>query len=461
MREISLEMTTSEAYRYLANSVLGVKASLISLCADIDRYFKLGLNINISESVTDRDFLRVLNIFPFLAQMTLEQFNKLLSVFKDIRDVNAHVNSRQAVYIDDDICTYLTSILEPDYEVSVNGALTLYGEAFVLYFLSQNYNLFKFITSFFNGHNFKEFKEMTGQEKSKYQTSTQHIVQEICGIGKPIVLNNDNKKEYVYMNDLFKNNLSPIIFSIEEACVRTDRTKKNYSFSSIIHYNSFLNNYEEISELIILLRNCWLHGTFLEDEIEYNDEIIRFDYKFILESFIKIKQCFNQNLEMFGHAVSLINKFAFLCLDHYILRIYEVTYKILDNRLLTSDKFDERIKNLESAYNRFSSEQKIYFELLADLLGDIEINMSPGKSKYLDNIPRSTKREKLILIKMISKNGFDIGDYHTDETELVFADVDLEAEYQNKVNGKYLKEFDFVSEEKYGNKISIYSVEIK
>ena len=457
MKKLSLEMPLDVAYLVIDETTIGVKSSVIALCSDIDRYFRLKLNLNISNQIDEFEYIRVRKEYPYLANMSLEQFNRLLIVFKSIRDINAHLHLRKPIFIDDDIIEYLTYILKPDYSISHNNKLTVYGEAYILYFLSRKYNIFPFVISFYKHQYFEEIAALNGKEKSEYQVNTQHVVQELCGVGKPIYPNNVDRFNYQFMNDLFKKYMTRIIYSIEKCCSKTKKSFDNtWSMAKILNNTSAFDNEDEVFNLIISLRNCWLHGVFLNEQIEIDGKLEELSYKFIFESFTKIKRCLMNYEEEFRLVIDELNDFAISCFNFYVLRLIEVSYKVLDNRLLTEDKIDSRVDNLNVAFERFDKAKLDYYELAGELIEADDIVFKVGASKFADNFPRKTKCYKLNIIKFHSEDGFDVGEYHTDNKELVVASINLDGDYMNEINGRYLSEYSLENETKFGNRISVY-----
>ncbi len=457
MKKLSLEMPLDVAYSVINHTTIGVKSSVIALCSDIDRYFRLKLDLNVSNHINEFEYNRVKREYPYLANMSLEQFNRLLIVFKSIRDINAHLHLRKPVFIDDDIIEYLTYILQPDYALEVNNKLTVYGEAYILYFLSRKYNIFPFVTAFYKFEYFKEISKMTGKEKSDYQVNTQHVVQELCGIGKPIYPNNVDKFNYQFMNDLFKKYMTRIIYSIEKCCSKTNKSFDNtWSMSKILNNSSAFDFDEEVYNLIITLRNCWLHGFCLDEQIDFDGKSIKLDYQFIFTSFTKIKRCLMNHEEEFKLVIDELNDFAISCFNFYVLRLIEVSYKVLDSRLLSEDKIDSRVRNLNLAFERFNKAKLDYYELAGELIEPDDIVFKVGGSKFADETTRMTKCYKLNIIKFQSEDGFDIGDYHTDNKNLVLASIDIDGDFSNEINGRYLSEYSLENEKKFGNRISVY-----
>lgn len=457
MKKLSLEMPLDVAYSVIDETTIGVKPSVIALCSDIDRYFKLGLDLNISEQINEYEYNRVKREYPYLANLSLEQLNRLLIVFKSIRYINAHLHLRKPVFIDDDIIEYLTYILKPDYSISHNNKLTVYGEAYILYFLSRKYNIFPFVTSFYKHQYFEEIAVLKGKEKSDFQVNTQHVVQELCGVGKPIYPNNVDRFNYQFMNDLFKKYMTRIIYSIEKCCAKTKKSFDNtWSMSKILNNTSAFDYEDEVYNLIISLRNCWLHGVCLNEQIEIDGKIEELNYQFIFSSFTKIKRCLMKHEEEFRLVIEELNDFAISCFNFYVLRLIEVSYKVLDNRLLTEDKIDSRVENLNVAFKRFNKAKLDYYELAGELIEPDDIVFKVGASKFVDNFPRKTKCYKLNIIKFHSEDGFDIGEYHTDNKELVLATINLDGDYLNEINGRYLSEYSLENEIIFGNRISVY-----
>ena len=461
MKKISLEMCVDSAYSVVNERVLDIKSCVINLCSDIDRYFRLRLGLNISSEVNNYEFNRIKKEYPYLANMSLEQFNRLLIIFKSIRDINAHLHLRKPIFIDDDIIEYLTYILQPDYSVNVDNKLTVYGQAYILYFLSHKYNLFPFLSSFFSFKHFEEISKMTGKETNDYKVNTQHVVQEICGIGKPIYPNNVDKFEYQFMNDLFKRHMTKFIYKIELAC--SDTTKSfddTWSLAKVLRKAETYVYDEEVFNLIIDLRNCWLHGVCLNEKAEIDGQYVELSYQFIFKAFAKIKRWLLKNKDEFRDVIDELNKFVISCFNYYTLRLIEVSYKVLDSRLLTEEKIESRVKNLKLAFERFNKAQKNYYELAGELIEPDDMVFEVAGSKFTDSIPRRTKCYRLRILKFSSDSGFDIGDFHTNSNELIVASIDLNQKYANEINGRYLSEYRLTKEMKYGNRISVYTANI-
>ena len=457
MRKTSLEKPLTVAYSTVDETVLGIKSCVINLCSDIERYFDLKLWLNISNPIQEYQYPRVKREYPYLANLTLEQFNRFLTIFKCIRDINAHLYLKRPVFIDDDITDYLTKIIKPDYIIKIDNKLTVYGQVYVLLFLAHKYNIFPFLTTFFTYKYFVEMSNFNGKELNSFHVRTQHRIQKLCGIGKPIYPKVCclEKREYQYLNETFKKSLSRIIYSIEMSCSNNQQASNNVESISELLEGSSLAGDLEVQELIIFLRNCWLHGNYLDEEVDNYDEKVILNYQFIFNTFNTIKRHLIDK-EEFVIVIDEINKFVNSCFNYYLLRLIEVSYKVLDNRLMLEEKLDSRVDNLMFAFERFNDANSDFYELIGKLIEPSSLTFKVGGGRFLDFITRVTECDKSIIIKFHSENGFEIGNYHTNATELVVAKIDLEREYTNKINGKYLDEYKLTNETRYGCKISVF-----
>lgn len=457
MSKTSLNLSLDSAYKYVDKNVICIKTAVINLCADIDRYFRVRLNVNISKEVKEYSFYEIKRTFPSLSKMTLEQFNRLLLLVVNIHNINAHLHLSKPVFIDEDIEEYLYNILEPDYIVSVNRKLTIYGEAYVLYFLSQKYNLFPFITAFFNIRIIKEFSSFTGQEITNYQYETQHIVQQYCGLGKPVYPEITDKFDYQFMNNMFRKHMTKVIFDLEKTC--SNRTKAHSTSSCIatVLRNSYaFDNDEETLDLIVFLRNSWLHGTAIDDVVDKNGEKIKFTYEFIFKSFIQIKKCLLNSFKDFDIVLKDLNEFATSYLSFYVLRLIEVSYKVLDKRLLTEDKVESRIKNLDFAYDRIQKANVKFYNLVSELIDPDDIHFKISGSKLQDSTTRFFNTQDIKVIQLSSNTGFDIGNYHTNAKQLVLVALNIDEENMNYINGKNINEYLLTECKSFGDRIRVY-----
>ena len=232
------------------------------------------------------------------------------------------------------------------------------------------------------------------------------------------------------------------IFSIERLIHPGDKAQESSpSFKTMIE-NAF--SYEingEVINRIVLIRNSWLHGVSLYDKIVYNNQEISFDYKFIFESLTIVKNWMMRSTRDFKESINTLTKFGNACCCFYALRLVEITYKLLDKRLLTKEKLDTRIIGANNAYYYIEESPKDFLKLAEELIETGEIDFKVKASKFADCKPRTTKVEKLNIVRLHSDSGFKIGDFQTPQTDLALALISLDENFQNKVNGIYVKDY--------------------
>ena len=462
MKKIALEDALHAAYEFVGPNVLSIKSSVINLYSDIDGYFTKKLGIKIGKEINEEQFQKVKLVFPRLSEMTLRQFNSLTKTFEEVRHVNAHLFISRKIKLDSGVEDYLNSIYIPLFIVTKEHCLTVYGQAYIAMFLCQKYNIWGFATSFFRKW-FAEFDGYSGNELSSYQVNFQHLYQEYCGIGKPILSECPlPRKDLNYMNQLFKSNMAEFVLSIEETIYPSKKTHEySISFKKMMEKAFIYDKDSEAISRLALIRNCWLHGVNLYDKIIYKNQEINFDYKFMFESLTLIKEWMMWSTIDFTRSIGILTNFGNACFCFYALRLVEVTYKLLDERLLTEEKVDSRITNANTAYQYIEESPTDFLELAEKLIEPDEIKFNVKAAKFTDWRPRVTKSGKLNIVKLHSDNGFEIGPFHTSQTDLTLALVDLEEDYQNKVNGNYVRDYFKNEGKKIGNRIIIDEINLK
>ncbi len=457
MKKISLEDALHVAYKVINSEILGIKSAVINLYAEIDGDFSRRFGIEVNSAINDDQFKKVKLTFPKLCGLTLNQFNSLLNIFTEVRNINAHLYLSRKVELDSDIEDYLNLVYSPEYSVTKEHCLTIYGQAYIAMFLCQKNMIWGFATSFFKKW-FIEFEGFGGDDISSHQIKFQHTYQIFCGQGKPIFNESQlPKKDLIYMNQLFRKDMTEFVLSLEEM-IYPGKKSREYckSFKNMIQEAFYYEEYDEAIDRIIIIRNCWLHGTYLYDLIEYKGQTVCFDYKFLFESLIIIKKWMIKAKTDFTYFGEILTKFGNACLCFYALRLIEVSYKLIDNRLLTNEKVEHRVCNSINAYQSILSAPRDFLEYAENLIEPDELRFKIKAAKCTgEKKQRSTKCDKLKIVKLHSENGFQIGDFYTNQTDLVLALVDLKDEYQNKINGIYVRDFFKVPTQMISNRIIV------
>lgn len=434
MRKISLNQTLDKAYSYADSNLVELKSAMIGLCADIERYFKVAFDINLNEEIDDEAFRRVLYVFPRFASLTIEQFNRFVILFVNIRVVNAHLYLAKPIYLDDDLKQFLINNIGPSFVVEDEKKLTIYGAILVLSMMAQKYMIWPFCTSFFRGEFFIEIGK--SDEMSRFQVEQQKKLNEICGNGKPLTQNAEpiSVVDEAYINDVLKKCLTLVFFDLEKTLVNYKGcSNKTPALSSMLEKNGSFS--EDLISKIVKLRNCWFHGSFIGDKIEYDETEFVFTLEFAVETLKDLAAVAKKNISSFGLILNDISYFGQNFFNYYVLRLVEVSFKILDNRLLTEDKLESRLANMDNAFERFIKVDAKAFEMFSELINHEEIRWNVGASKFLDKWPRKFDCSNLKIAKIHCDTGFTIGDFKTERTDIALVLVEMREDYKNLVNG--------------------------
>ena len=456
--KLRLTKTIKKNYKFITKPLLEVKSAFIAICADIDRYIRLSIGCEIREELDDSTVSRLQKLFPRLSKMSLDQWNRLIFIFLDIRNNNAHLYQNKPIFIDKDILSYLTQLVAPEMDaVSEGNELTVYGAYYVLSFLSQKFQLWPFISSLLDGRN---FDGMGKKEFPTFRIKSQHLLQEFGGIGKPIGnCGGPCKTSLMHINDTLRRELTSVFLGLEAVAIDQEfAIKYSPSFRTILGNIEEIEERGELSKRLIELRNIWFHGHWLGDEVVLPDGTRKiFDFYETIETLRMLKEAL-AGCERYNSVTTQIESFGKALLDMKVLRLVEVSYKLLDSRLLTDDKLEERVANLEKAYSILSVTEEGYLNAAASLLGNgpIAWKLSAAKFSNADSFPRKTVTDELKIIILDSQTGFDIGEFHTDAKTLALCEVCLPDEFSLSVNGKKLKEYRICLEHELCTKIKIY-----
>ena len=216
-------------------NLIVIKSAFLSLCAAIERYFKSYFNISLNKKFSNSDLQNIFEIFPKLSQLSVEQFNRFILVFINIRNICAHLYVAKPIYLDTDLKDFMLNYGNNLYPLEMNGRITIYGAVVFLSFLSQKYMIWPFCTSFFKITIFNEIG-INGSEMSSFQINMQKVLNQNCGIGKTLIGEQNiyqiSKADLQFLNDTLKRSLTSIFFDLERCfSVRKYRYPKDNSFT--------------------------------------------------------------------------------------------------------------------------------------------------------------------------------------------------------------------------------------
>ena len=222
----------------------------------------------------------------------------------------------------------------------------------------------------------------------------------------------------------------------------------------------FLGCSQELIDKIIKIRNCWLHGCYISEKIKFNEEILEFSLEFVIEVLIELLEIIKKYPNDFTKVINQIASLGKSFLDFYVLRIIELSFKIIDKRLLIQEKLDDRLDMLSKAFDRFVVIGPDLFELISKLISKDNIKWRLNGNKFTDKRKREFICSNLKIAKIYCPNGFIIGDYKTDRQNIVLALVQLRDENKNLINGYDINNINYFGEKEYSNFISIINIEM-
>ncbi len=455
----SLNQTLSNAYATPDYGTKLLKANFIELCSDVDRYFRVTFNVDIYKKVTLNQFEKIQYIFPNFRHICLEQFNRLLFTFISIRDVNAHLYLRKKIYIDEDIETFIKNIINSPYSITSNKEATIFGCICVSFLFSQGYQLRTFETNAIR-HNI--FIEVPKSAMPDFQNKFHDMTRALVGNGKPTYPKQQSffsKMDINNFNEEVRKNLTRLFFDLEKCSSRERKmANKVESINEMLDKFDCLKGNQELIVKITELRNTWLHGYRLFDNIKSIRGEYIFDLEYLFQLLLEMKDAFvksGKHIEI----VEDISEVGIGMIDFYTSRNLEVTYKIIDKNLFDEEKLSERVANSVRAYERCMVPDLSFYNGAKSLISTNEKEWYLAAGRFKDFIERTYVGEKLVVIEFESKNGFCIGETHIENNEMILFMIDLPKEEQLKINGKYLNEYVVQKHESYSF-FDIYNIQL-
>lgn len=453
---LELVKTIHSNYETITNSLLSVKVAFMGMCADIECYLKRGL----AEKIVLRVDLEPVavqalkRLYPRLSGLSLNQWNELSQIFLDIRSDNAHLYCNKKIIISDGLRCYLEGVVEPELPIVADGnELTVYGAYYVLILLSQKFQQWPFISSLLSTRNFKDIEK---KDFEKFRQSNLHHLQRFSGIGKP-----GATLETINLNHTLTREMTGIFLLLEEAALnRNTAMQKRASFKTVLKRITVMKEDKAFADRLTDLRNAWFHGCWLGDEVKNsNGEVRKFDFYETIDTLVMLRDKI-KDWPRYANVIHQIHEFGAGLLDCRILRMVELTYKVLDVRLLVSSKLQSRVKNLNKAYERFSSMNDRFYQASSRLLNDGPRTWRTAAPKFstADYQERVTRVDELKIIVFENDNGFDIGSCHTESKRLIFCNADIPDQFKCTVNQKRLEDYSLRPIRQINERINVYQV---
>lgn len=462
MSKLKIDQALSNQYHRTRHLVVEIKKYVTGLCGNIERFFRLKFGLDLRRQITEEEMAKVVEVYPYLKDMTLDQFNRLILVFTCIRDVNAHMSSCKPVFLDDDLLEYCTRYIEPLYVVKIRKEITVYGQIYILCFLADDGMLHPFFDTVFASKTLAiPIEDTNGYVEYIHAFCKHHILSERDLFEMPIhPVQNLSGSDIVNINNLCFRKLSNVLFELESELDHSKPTseRRTFNIKFLTKRSPLFAEHPDTIHKIVTLRNLWCHGFWLGDEYETEEGTIIYQLETILETLKEIKDCIKDELPKTKEA---IDDFAEALFGTFISRPIELTYKILDIDLFDPEKLEQRMDKLSSNIERLKRLEPSIYESLLELQDDGKFSIANVKHKFKDGRKREWLSDKLVVYIIHSPSGIIVENTCTSQTELCLMDVDIPDNKQVMINGGKLSNFPVTRREQYGQVIEFVYCEIK
>ena len=121
----------------------------------------------------------------------------------------------------------------------------------------------------------------------------------------------------------------------------------------------------------------------------------------------------------------------------------------------------ERVKRLNNSFERILSNDKSFYDSIFKLNNEKVYNLKVTKNKFTDKLERNIISTKFKIYKIVSDSNIIIGDFNIGENVIYIADLPLNKEFQNKINNKYLNEFNANNKTDYSDLFTLIETNIR
>ena len=456
---LNLTDKTTVAYDKINNTVTDLKSHFLNLCGEINRFFNINFGVLLTEKTPILKDEKFNKVFPILSGATDTQLQQLLEVFCKIRNLNAHLFLSFPITVPTELNDFLSTLPKPEYEITVDGKLTVFGMIYILSLLSQKYQLTPFLFEVLRN---KYFYKIVKQEKVDILTRLQNYFYSLCGKGKPTYNTGDgfDSLDVQNFNNTIKQYLTKVFFGIEKCTLKwTLSSKSEPLFNYLLYKNSPFKQHNKLSKKLLRLRKNWIDGVALFDEINNNGFIYTVTLNSVISVLTELKDLLSGEKD-YELVVDSIKEFGEKLYAFYTLRLIEISYKILDSTLFMEDKIEDRLQSSIKAVERIKQAPSQFFELAEKLVGHSPVTYTINAGRFGDKLPRVFETDNLKILKITSANPIKIGEYQTSLTKIYFALVSVDIEKLKLINGISPCDLKGEKTDSFSSKISIYSVKL-
>ncbi len=454
----SFNQTITETFSLVDGITKTIKSNLIGLCSDVDRYIRLSTGVDIYHEMNDKSFSKIIKCMYKFHELSLEQFNRLLFTFISIRDISAHLYLNRKIYLDDDLREFISSKGIHRYALEKSKELTIYGAFCLVFLFSQRFQFHTFITSVIRHDVFKEIEKTS---MPTFQSSFRLNVDRLIGNGKPIHPSGNVPFPpdcFTFFVQQANESITELFFNLEYFSINKKTSSDHVpTFKQYLEKYPFLRIDADLMESIVWLRNCWLHGYHLFDELDEFQRVETFDLDTFFDILIEIKNVFENT--RYSQIIDNINKCAERLIDFFTLSFIEVSYKLLDKRLFEEQKAENRCAKSVNLDTRLFIPDITHYDKMFKLLKDGAVKWYLTSSKFKDGQARIVKSDKLVVYEITSKNNLVINDVLVEVKDIAVAKLDLEDDKQVKINGRVLSEYKKVFDSSYSF-IDVYNINV-
>ena len=456
---LNLTDKTTVAYDKINNTVTDLKSHFLNLCGEINRFFNINFNLSLTEKpsiIKDEKFDK---IFPTLKGATDTQLEQLFGVFCKIRNLNAHLFLSFPITIPNELNDFLSTLPKPEYEITVDGKLTVFGMIYILSLLSQKYQLTPFLLEVIRN---KYFYKIVKQEKVDLQTRLQNYFYSLCGKGKPTYNCGDgfDSLDVQNFNSTVKQYLTKVFFGIEKCTLKwTLSSKSEPPFNYLLYKNSPFKENNKLSKKLLNLRKNWIDGVALFDEINDNGFIYTVTLNGVISVLTELKTLLSGKKD-YALVVNSLKEFGQKLYAFYTLRLIEISYKILDKSLFMEDKIEDRLQSSIKAVERIKQAPLQFFELAEKLVENSPVTYTINAGRFGNKLPRVFETDNLKILKITSKTPIKIGEFQSSLTEIYVALVGVDSKNLNLFSGVLPSEITGEKIQEFSSKIAIYNVNL-
>ncbi len=447
--KLSLSQPISQGFRSLSNVANSAKAILLSACASSERMARQS-GIAFSDGLPNYVRAELDALYPIKSHLSSAKWKELVDAFLGLRNFVAHSGIGYPIYLDLDLAETLSEIVSPEYPIATDkGELTMYGTAYVIGFFCAKDAMSSFAAGFFHRD---IFRDVPPPKLAEVMVRFLKSFKKYCGTESTKSTRNE-----VSLNDILRRRLGEVFLRMESIGKSTKRPSTKHFSHAAKHRFGFRKD-DPLVEKLILLRNSWFHGCKIGEPL-HGDANEIFDIPYVTGVLSEFRDKASSK-KRFGSTLKSIEALGESLLEFRLLRLLELSYKILDSRCSSQEKLDERIDNLTNAYHAVCTLNLEYYACASSLISSEDISWSIAGAKFSgsDSKRRTTIAFELKIVLLCSDVGFDIGPFHTDRTFVPICLANIYDAYELPIDGVRLSEMALSKVRTICSRVGVYQV---